>query len=193
MNPFSRFPRIERETILLREIVAADLDALCELYQNPRIYRYIPGDVKKTRETVLHMVEHFARDFQKGKELFLAICPADAPDRLVGVAEVFDYDPQVGMVTIGYRLCEEEWGKGYAARAVRALCDYLFCEVGLRRIQAFVMPENTASLRVLDACGFSREGLIRQGNYWKGRGIVDLVLFSLLEGELRMKQSGDKL
>ena len=184
MSPFERFPRIQDSAILLRKIVAEDLDALCTIYQNPAVFRFIPGDVKKTRETVQNMIEHFERDFHKGKELFLAICLPDAPERMIGVAEVFDFDAQVSMVTVGYRLAEELWGKGYAALATRALCRYLFDEVGMRRIQAFVMPENRASLRVLEKCGFMREGIIRQGNYWKGRGIVDLVSFSLLPGEL---------
>ena len=185
MNPFSRFPEIRTEDILLRKIAEQDLDALCSIYQNPNVFRYIPGDAKKSRDTVRHLVDHFERDFQKGKELFLGICLPNAPETLLGVAEMFQYDPQVNMVTVGYRLDERNWGKGYAARATRALCAYLFDEVGIRRIQAFVMPENSASMRVLEKCGFVREGYIRQGNYCRGKGIVDLVSFSLLSGELQ--------
>ncbi len=185
MNPFSRFPEIKTGDILLRKITEQDLDALCSIYQNPNLFRYIPGDAKKSRETVRHLVDHFERDFQKGKELFLGICLPTAPETLLGVAEMFHYDPKVEMVTIGYRLDEQHWGKGYAARATRALCRYLFDEMGIRRIQAYVMPENPASLRVLEKCGFVREGYIRQGSFCRGKGIVDLVSFSLLSGELQ--------
>lgn len=184
MNPFSRFPEIKTGDILLRKITSQDLDALCSIYQNPNLYRYIPGEAKKSRKTVSHLIDHFERDFKKGKELFLGICLPEAPETLLGVAEMFHYDPKVEMVTIGYRLDERCWGKGYAARAVRALCRYLQDEVGIRRIQADVMPENPASMRVLEKCGFVREGYIRQGSYCRGKGIVDLVSFSLLPGEL---------
>ena len=185
MNPFSHFPEIKTEDILLRKITSQDLDALCVIYQNPNVFRYIPGDAKKSRETVRHLVDHFERDFRKGKELFLGICLPESPDQLLGVAEMFHYDPRVNMVTVGYRLDEQHWGKGYAARAMRALCAYLFDEIGIRRIQAFVMPENPASIRVLEKCGFMREGYIRQGSFCRGKGIVDLVSFSLLKGELQ--------
>ena len=185
MNPFSRFPLIKTEEILLRKITEQDLDALCSIYQNPNVFRYIPGDAKKSRDTVSHLIDHFERDFRKGKELFLGICLPEAPDQLLGVVEMFHYDPKVHMVTVGYRLDEQYWGKGYAACATRALCAYLFDEVGIRRIQASVMPENPASMRVLEKCGFVREGYIRQGSFCKGKGIVDLVSFSLLPGELR--------
>ncbi len=185
MNPFSRFPLVKTEDILLRKISEQDLDALCAIYQNPNVFRYIPGDAKKSRDTVSHLVDHFERDFRKGKEMFLGICLPESPDQLLGIVEMFHYDPKVHMVTIGYRLDEQHWGKGYAARATRALCAYLFDEVGIRRIQASVMPENPASMRVLEKCGFVREGYIRQGSFCKGKGIVDLVCFSLLAGELK--------
>lgn len=185
MNPFSHFPEIKTEDILLRKITSQDLDALCVIYQNPNVFRYIPGDAKKSRETVRHLVDHFERDFRKGKELFLGICLPESPDQLIGVAEMFHYDPKVNMVTVGYRLEEQFWGKGYAARAMRALCAYLFDDIGINRIQAFVMPENPASMRVLEKCGFVREGYIRQGSFCRGKGIVDLVSFSLLKGELK--------
>ena len=183
MNPFSHFPEIKTEDILLRKITSQDLDALCDIYHNPNVFRYIPGEAKKSRETVRHLVDHFERDFRKGKELFLGICLPESPDHLIGVAEMFHYDPKVNMVTVGYRLDEQFWGKGYAARAMRALCAYLFDEIGINRIQAFVMPENPASMRVLEKCGFVREGYIRQGSFCRGKGIVDLVSFSLLKGE----------
>ena len=185
MNPFSRFPLVKTEDILLRKISEQDLDALCSIYQNPNVFRYIPGDTKKSRDTVSHLVDHFERDFRKGKELFLGICLPESPDQLLGIVEMFHYDPKVHMVTVGYRLDEQYWGKGYAACATRALCAYLFDEVGIRRIQASVMPENPASMRVLEKCGFVREGYIRKGSFCKGKGIVDLVCFSLLAGELK--------
>ena len=49
MNPFSRFPEIRTEDILLRRITEHDLDALCSIYQNPNLFRYIPGNAKKSR------------------------------------------------------------------------------------------------------------------------------------------------
>lgn len=42
MNPFSRFPEIKNTDILLRKITSQDLDALCSIYLNPNLYRYIP-------------------------------------------------------------------------------------------------------------------------------------------------------
>jgi RimJ/RimL family protein N-acetyltransferase len=45
-------------------------------------------------------------------------------------------------------------------------------------------PDNDASQRVAERCGFTREGVLRSHTPFKG-GRRDTVLFSLLPGELR--------
>jgi ribosomal-protein-alanine N-acetyltransferase len=38
---------------------------------------------------------------------------------------------------------------------------------------------------VLERNGFVKEGIIRQGHIWKGQGVVDLILYSLLESDVK--------
>ena len=132
------------------------------------------------------MIGHFKRDFDKKKEIFLGITLNDNPAFLVGVAEMFDYNRDVNMITIGYRLNDQFWGKGIATKTVKAITNYLFNDIGLNRIQAFIMPENTKSLSVLRRNNFVEEGVIRQGHIWKGIGVVDLTLFSMLRSEYQL-------
>jgi ribosomal-protein-alanine N-acetyltransferase len=87
------------------------------------------------------------------------------------------------MITIGYRLSDRFWGKGIATKAVKAMTNYLFNDIGITRIQAFVMPENIKSQNVLQRNSFVKEGLIRQGYIWKGQGVIDLILYSLLKSD----------
>jgi ribosomal-protein-alanine N-acetyltransferase len=129
------------------------------------------------------MIGHFERDFNKRKEIFLGICLNTEPDNIVGIAEMFDYSHDINMITIGYRLNESFWGRGIATKAVKAMTDYLFTDIGINRIQAFVMPENIKSQSVLVRNSFTREGLIRQGHIWKGKGVVDLILYSRLQSD----------
>ncbi len=149
------------------------------------MFTFIPGSAKKSKETVLHMIGHFERDFHKKKMIFLGVCRAELPDELVGTAEIFQYDPKVNKVVIGYRFCESCWGQNLATEPVRALTGYLFETVGLNRIEAYVMPQNAASQRVLEKNGFMREGLLRQANIWTDKGVVDLIVFSLLRSDAR--------
>ena len=184
-SPYDTFPHIQTDEITLRKIIPSDADHLYEIYSNENLFIHSPNMIKKNRETVANMIGHFERDFNKKKEIFLGIVMNNEPDILVGVAEMFDYNKDVNMITIGYRLNDRFWGKGIATKTVNAMVDYLFSETGINRIQAFVMPENVKSLEVLRRNNFVEEGIIRQGHVWKGKGVVDLVLFSMLKSDLR--------
>ncbi len=183
INLYDQFPQIMTDKVILRKIEETDIEKLFEIYSNKNIFDYIPGDVKKSKVTVLKMIGHFERDFTKGKTIFLGICLTEAPAEIVGIAEIFDYDRKVNMVTIGYRINENNWHKGIATQAVEAIVDYLFNTCEINRIQAFVMPENANSHKVLQKNKFVYEGVMRQSQYWKNRGIVDLAVYSRLHSD----------
>lgn len=182
-NPYEQFPHIVAEEITLRKIVVSDLDSLFEIYSNEKLFQYSPVNLKKNKDTVANMIGHFERDFNKRKEIFLGICLNSEPNNIVGVAEIFDYSHDVNMITIGYRLSDRFWGKGIATKTVKVMTEYLFNDIGINRIQAFVMPENIKSQNVLQRNSFVKEGIIRQGYVWKGQGVVDLILYSLLKAD----------
>ncbi|MDF2513085.1 MAG: acetyltransferase family protein [Herbinix sp.] len=182
-NPYTKLPYIVTDKVILRKIVDTDIEGLFEIYNNKNVFTYIPGDIKKNKETVQNMIGHFERDFHKRKTIFLGIYLPEAPEQIVGVAEMFEYDDKVNMITIGYRLNERYWGKGIATQTVKAMVDYLFNTVGINRIQAFVMPANVKSQKVLEKNNFIKEGILRQSQHWKGIGVVDLIVYSLLPSD----------
>jgi [ribosomal protein S5]-alanine N-acetyltransferase len=63
--------------------------------------------------------------------------------------------------TLGYWMGAEHAGKGIMSAAVPALCDFGFAHLALERIEAACLPENIASIRVLEKAGFHREGFAR--------------------------------
>ena len=70
---------------------------------------------------------------------------------------------------LGYRLDGEMQGQGLMSEAVSAVVDYAFDMLGLHRIEANVMPRNTASRRLLCGLGFEEEGIARR--YLKIAGV----------------------
>ena len=64
--------------------------------------------------------------------------------------------------TVGYWIGEPYAGRGYMTQALRLLLPSLFGELSLHRIEAACIPSNLASIRVLQKCGFVREGEARR-------------------------------
>ena len=60
--------------------------------------------------------------------------------------------------TIGYAADVNHEGKGYISEAVKRVLDMLFRDVGARRVKSDCQEDNTRSVRLLERCGFRREG-----------------------------------
>ncbi|AOT71495.1 GNAT family N-acetyltransferase [Geosporobacter ferrireducens] len=60
---------------------------------------------------------------------------------------------------LGYRMDEQKNNRGYTTEAVKAIIHYAFNTLKLHRIEANIMPENTASIKVVEKLGFINEGL----------------------------------
>lgn len=69
---------------------------------------------------------------------------------------------------IGYFLGEPYWNKGIITRAVNLICDYGFKNLDIVRIYAGIFEFNTASMRVLEKCGFKRESVAEKAICKKG-------------------------
>ncbi len=63
---------------------------------------------------------------------------------------------------LGYKISEEQNGKGYASEAVHECIRFAFDTIRLHRIEANVMPSNQASIKVLLKSGFKKEGLAKK-------------------------------
>lgn len=63
-----------------------------------------------------------------------------------------------GCVEIAYGVSPERRGRGYATEAAAALVAFAFAQEGVRLVRAHTLPENGASPRVLEKCGFVRVG-----------------------------------
>ena len=95
----------------------------------------------------------FARDlFREKMELPLGIY---ADGKLAGevVLHRFGYAAEA---EVGMRLLPEEEGKGYAAEAVSAVCEYAFSKLELERVEAKCFHENARSCRSLLLAGMHR-------------------------------------
>ena len=65
-----------------------------------------------------------------------------------------------GAVEMGYGVLEEYQGQGYAAEAVDAVVVWALDQPDVTRVEAETAPDNRASQRVLDKCGFLPSGTI---------------------------------
>lgn len=94
-----------------------------------------------------------------------------------GIALVAQQDVHAGSAHIGYWLGEVFWSRGIATAAVRAVSEHALARLGFLRLEAPVFAWNPASMRVLEKCGYSREGVMRKRVFKDGE-LIDSVLYA---------------
>lgn len=80
---------------------------------------------------------------------------------------------------IGYKFDYAYLHQGYAREAVQKALEIAFFDLGLHRVSAMVVPDNTPSIRLLNALSFTEEGLERSCTQIQGKW-TDHLRFSLI-------------
>lgn len=83
---------------------------------------------------------------------------------------------------LGYWLAPDFWNKGIMTTAVGLFCEEIFSSSDVNRIEAVVFIPNAASCRVLEKCGFQKEGVLRQSIFKNGQ-FYDAAIYGLLASE----------
>ena len=123
MKLFEEYPTLESDRLIIRKMTMDDADALGELSHNPKVYRYLPTFLYEQKyddpREVLEKMD--AECFETKKAIMMGIYPKDGPGLLAGIAEVYALEERKPKVSIGVRLNEPYWGKGYATETVGLL------------------------------------------------------------------------
>ena len=177
---FGVFPYLENEKIVIRKMESNDVAALSEISSNDHIYKYIPPFLyKKSNKALETAIKNLGgKDFEKKKYIIAGVYLKDNPDRLVGLAEMFDYKKRENKITVGYRLNEDYWNKKISTNVLKLMVDYLVNEVHIATLQAFVMPENIYSSKVLLNNGFVKEDFTVQEKNWGGQEMVTVDVYT---------------
>ena len=83
---------------------------------------------------------------------------------------------------LGYWLAPDFWSRGIMTAAVGLFCREIFSSTDVNRIEAVVFVPNAASCRVLEKCGFRKEGILRQSVFKNGQ-FYDAAVYGLLASE----------
>jgi ribosomal-protein-alanine N-acetyltransferase len=101
-----------------------------------------------------------------------------------GIGAMLGSDVNRHTAEVGYWLGEAVWGRGLASAALAGFLPWAAETFGLSRFVGHVFSSNPASMRVLEKCGFAREGVMRKHCIKDGRYLDDHV-YGRLMGDLR--------
>lgn len=169
---------LDCSTSLIRDWRDSDRDALLRFANNRRVWR--------------NLKDRFPHPYGETEADFWLALNRDHPERtdwaievdglaVGGIGLVPGEDVHAKSTHIGYWLGEPYWGRGIMTDAVRAVSGHALSRLGFARIEAMVYEWNPASMRVLEKCGFVREGVMRKSVFKDGE-LIDSVMYARVAG-----------
>ncbi len=175
----------ERQTaprVSLRPASPADAGHLKAWRAEPSVARYQPLGELSLAQLRAELIAQNVDDLYRGRgEKFQWIILADRDP--VGWVTLVVTNWEHGLAEIGYALSTPYQRRGITREALEQLVTDLFRRTSIERIEARCAIENEASMKVLEAVGFQREGVLRGYFELAGRR-VDNYLYSVLRADV---------
>ena len=165
------------ERLRLRTPSFLDVHDVFDFCSDPASCKYADWYPHKNKSETREYIAWLKR--KAGDKSYTWVIEHREDERVIGTISIVDTDYSGKIFTVGYTLSRFYQHKGYATEALKALIDYLFKELFAERIQAKVIPENSASCKLLERVGFKKEATLKKGAFCKN-GCVDVFLYSLI-------------
>ena len=150
---------VETARLILRPFAPSDIPAYAAIRGKRGVARYLPGGEARAAEAqgvASRLVHAFAEQWQSvGYGPWAAV--EKASRRLIGHCGLRLLPELAGETEILYALDETAWGRGYATEGAAAARDFGFGRLELPRLIAMAVPQNAASIRVMEKIGMAYE------------------------------------
>lgn len=152
--PWPAHTRIQTGRLLLRPPLREDFDRYVELIGDEQVARFIGG--VQARATAWRSFMTMAGAWHlEGFAMFAVL------ERTSGrwLGRVGPWQPEGWPGTeVGWSLCRDAWGQGYAFEAAVAAIDWAFEHLGWNEVMHTIHPDNQASIRLAERLGSAHRG-----------------------------------
>ena len=124
--------------------------------------RFVPDEVYDSVEEARAAIEFLLSRYDSMDGPFVYPIITNDGGKNIGYVQLCQIDD--GSWEIGYHIAKQFTGKDYATEAVKAFLPAAAKKLNIKEVYGICLAENTASVRVLEKCGFVKvyQGL---GNY----------------------------
>jgi len=173
---------IETERLLLRQFKYSDDDDMLKHWiSDPKIQSMISEPIYSTKEEVKGLLDKWILSYQN-IDFYRWVVVERASLACIGQVAIFLVDNKNHWCEIEYCIGSGFQRKGYATEATKAIMRFGFERVNFNKIQVCHKENNEASKGVIEKCGFTYEGTLRDYFYMDEK-YVSRCFYSMLKYE----------
>ena len=164
-------PVLKTERLVLRPLELDDAAALLPALRDEANMRYWSSGPLESVDAV----RNYLRWNVEGDGVTCwAFARAETPRDALGW--IILIDERKGCAEIGFMSRPDAQGAGLVREAANRVCTHAFEDLGLRRLYADIDPDNAASIRLIEALEFQKEGRLRAA--WETHiGVRDSLIY----------------
>ena len=174
--------KIETERLILRRFEYSDDTAMLTYWvADEKIQSLYSEPVYSTKEAVRELLDKYIGSYERNDYYRWAIIEKNSGE-CIGQIAYFLVDSKNHFAEIEYCIGSEFQCRGFATEATKAVIRYGFDKINLHKVQICTKTINKPSKRVIEKCGFTYEGTLRDYFYMNGE-YVGRLYFSILRNE----------
>ena len=176
---------IETERLILRRFEYTDDEAMLKYWiADEKIQSLYSEPVYTTKEAVKELLDKYISSYENDDYYRWAIIEKTTGE-CIGQIAYFLVDSKNHFAEIEYCIGSEFQCNGFATEATKAVIAYGFDKMNLHKVQICTKTINLPSKRVIEKCGFTYEGTLRDYFYMNGE-YVGRLYFSILREEYKI-------
>lgn len=173
---------IETKRLVLRRFEYTDNEAMLKNWvADEKIQSLYSEPVYSTKAEVKGLLDKYIGSYEREDYYRWAVIEK-ASGECIGQIAYFLVDSKNHFAEIEYCIGAEFQCKGYATEATKAVIAFGFKEMNLHKVQICTKTINAPSKRVIEKCGFTYEGTLRDYFFMNGE-YVGRHYFSILRSE----------
>ncbi|MDO4357417.1 MAG: GNAT family N-acetyltransferase [Clostridia bacterium] len=174
---------IETPRLILRRFALDDAQAMYDNWaSDPEVTKFLTWPTHRSPEITAELMKYWTDGYARADQYQWAITLKENGGAPIGSIAVVSHDDRIEKAEIGYCIGRAWWHQGIMTEALGAVVDFLFDEVGVRRVECRHDANNPNSGAVMKKCGLRYEGTLR-GAGWNNQGACDDCYYGLLASD----------
>lgn len=184
---YSNLPPLETERVTLRKLHPNDRDDMYAWASDPEVAQYVTWYAHPSPKATASFIDIICERYKHAKIAPWALVHRQN-NSMIGLNGFCAWDTHHHKATLAYVLSKPYWGQGYTTETTRAIIQFGFENMALNRIDARCRIENIGSARVMEKCGLTYEGTLREVAFVKNE-FIDLKLYAITKTDWQTIQN----
>jgi len=170
---------LETERLILRAWDIKDAEDFYEYAKHPEVGLNGGWPPHTSKDTSLEVIQYFIKE----NDIWAIVLKEN--NKVIGSLGLHadSKRPGIKVKELGFVVSADYWGKGIATEATKAAVAHAFGEMNLDLLSTYHKSFNTRAKRVIEKCGFTCEGTLRQASKRYDNQIFDALCYSILKSE----------